>query len=121
MKVIVNLYRKCHHRMPSKFECSECSKSFSSSYSRDRHLSKFHESEEPDMNFDDRNPFHNDENFSANNDENLSDRIDSKAEVEIEQESDKDDTSPFNDLVCLSYGHHSGEKRINQRNSPKWR
>ena len=99
--------RSVSSEIPSKnFECPECSKSFSSRYSRDRHVSNFHEcEEESDMNPDDENPSDEDESMS-DEDENMSD----ENEEELEQESDNEDTSPFNDLVCLTYEHHSKER-----------
>ena len=77
----------------SELECSVCSKTFSSRYSRDRHVSKFHESEDEDMSEDEEE----DENEGE----------------EMEQETDtdaNDDTSAFEDFINIAHNHHSGER-----------
>ena len=80
--------------MPSKkFECPECSTSFSSRYSWDRHVCNFQESEESAMDSDE--------------DEETSDVTDGEQE-EMEQDSD---TAPFDDFIDLIHEPHSGEKQ----------
>ena len=102
-----------------KFQCPECPKDFSSRYSRDCHVSKFHESEESDMNSDDSAS--SDENSS--NDEISSDNVKSSSDMtdndegEMEEESVNDDTNPFDDFIYISYKRHLEERRANRAGS----
>ena len=86
----------------SELECPECSKTFSSRYSRDRHVSKFHTSE--------------DENEDMSEDEDEQEDEDENEGEEMEQESDNDDTnvdddnSPFEDFLDVAHNQHSAER-----------
>ena len=111
-----DLHWKCFQRSLSVM-CL-CPKGFSSRYSRDRHLSKFYESEESDMNSDENSHYARMMKTTTmkfpvvpfNNVKNSSDMTDIN-QVEMEHKSDNDDTNPFKDLVCIGYEHHLEETR----------
>ena len=83
---------------------------FSFRYSRERHFSNFHEIDESAVSFDE-------EEDDEEEEDSLSDATDvdeqSNDEEEMERGSDaseSSESSPFNDLIELSYQYHSEER-----------